>query len=168
MRDFYEKRRLPRHSTDKVDTSASLKKDGVSQQTHRFKVGPDGLQELKKKQKGRPKTRALGRKLPSLMDNIAKPALQATPSNHHHAENAADTDTVAPPPFFSNYYFRTGTSDRTEVNGDETPFLSDTQDQFIESLPSLSAPGSFAHDPFNALPLLPGPPRTQQLLYHGM
>ncbi|KAL5328259.1 hypothetical protein ACEPPN_001757 [Leptodophora sp. 'Broadleaf-Isolate-01'] len=52
MRDFYERRdNRRRPSTLPEKTSAASKKEGAEQQTHRFKVGPQGLQESKKKRR---------------------------------------------------------------------------------------------------------------------
>jgi hypothetical protein len=59
MRDYYEKkdnRRRP--STLPETSSAASQKGGVLQQTHRFKVGPQGLQEVKA---GRKKSKGMSR-----------------------------------------------------------------------------------------------------------
>jgi hypothetical protein len=170
MRDFYDKRRQPpRNPTNQVEMSASLKKDGVSQQTHRFKVGPEGLRELRKKRKKRSSTGAIPGNTRSLADNIAKPAYsQAPPAHGRYIQSTANTDITAPPTLLSNYCYPISSSDGLEVTANETYFQSDDQSQITEQLPSLASPGPFVLDPFNALPLPTCPHRTQLLLYHGM
>lgn len=176
MRDFYEKRdHRRRPNTLPEDTSAASKKEGAVLQTHRFKVGPQGLQEIKKR---RLKSDNVSQK-PEAAPSVATKAYGPV---QILAQKLSDPSTfrsiqpdVAPLPPFGHC------NDQTVVpvardwvcSAAEPTFVVDESHQPFQSghniqvalRPELFPTGS-GIDPFNTLPPSRSP-LTQVLLYHG-
>lgn len=177
MRDYYEKkdnRRRP--STLPGLSSAASQKGGVVQQTHRFKVGPHGLQEVKSgRNKRKGKSRAI-QKAADVATKVSEPeVIQAqacwSPRALNYDQPASATFTL------SDHWHRQAEA-KTSEDGQWPAAESDILIG-IALLPPHSKAGSQnitppdtisltseVIDPFSWLPALCAP-RTQALLYHG-
>jgi hypothetical protein len=176
MRDYYEKkdnRRRP--STLPESSSAASQKGGVLQQTHRFKVGPQGLQEVKA---GRKKSKGISRatkKASSVATNFpdfedSQVHTQSSPGAPHFSQ--PESAAVALPAHWTRQPERISedgqlpAADTDIIIGDaHLPPPSESDSRNIAPPEPLS-PTSGGIDPFNTLPVLCSP-RTQLLLYHG-
>lgn len=169
MRDFYGRRNRPKVTSQPQAMSAGSNKEGVEQQIHRFKVGPEGLREVKR---GRKKTRKLQK-----LDSLPRVAVEAVdpdvytrgPGDKSHNEAAINIATG-----------RRGQLINHPVFLYEQNSASDTNPIALEGdVPSMRAPsgnttaelgyvpaGAGPIDPFDTLPQIKDP-RTQVLLYHG-
>ncbi|PVH86875.1 hypothetical protein DL98DRAFT_640558 [Cadophora sp. DSE1049] len=172
MRDFYERRdnrRWP--STLPEKTSAASKKEGAAQQTHRFKVGPQGLQEIKKRR----------RKRETVVEAPILPA-SLTTSIHTPGEAQEQTHDVVPGPYslhpaatFLSTSRKCDNQVSNSVTGERVASDPSTMQRSLHQLPKSDMrtgllPEYFlmwsAIDPFNTLPPSRSP-RTQVLLYHA-
>jgi len=177
MRDYYEKKDNRRRPGTLPETSsAASQKGGVLQQTHRFKVGPQGLQEMK-----------AGRKKSKGMSRATKKA-SSVATNHPDSEDSqVHTHSSSGAPHFSQPESAASalpahwaqqlegviedgqwsTADADIMIGDaHLPPPSESDSRNIAPLEQLSSSSSGAIDPFSTLPALCSP-RTQLLLYHG-
>ncbi|KAH7360601.1 hypothetical protein BKA65DRAFT_547316 [Rhexocercosporidium sp. MPI-PUGE-AT-0058] len=155
MRDFYERRdNRKRPSTLPEKTSAASKKEGAAQQTHRFKVGPQGLQEIKKR----------GRKSHSLLQEHKTSFSSATAL--HKPERRVRTSSVVPnlgpvePATTSR-----PSSAQFDKPATVEPDLRQPPEYDMRMRPE-SVFTRLGIDPFNTLPLSRSP-RTHVLLYHA-
>jgi hypothetical protein len=173
MRDYYEKkdnRRKP--NTVPELSSAASQKGGVLQQTHRFKVGPEGLQEVKS---GRKKGRGTSRptKTPSkVATSIANPEDRQVNNPESSrvllSSQPESANFVLPEPWV-------GQEGRILAGSAATPdvVIGDAllPPQSEEDSRSIAPPDQISSisgriDPFNTLPIL-CVPRTEHLLHHG-
>ena len=173
MRDYYEKkdnRRKP--STVPELSSAASQKEGVLQQTHRFKVGPEGLQEVKA---GRKKNKGVSRatKKPSkVATNISK--LEDRQVNNLSNSQAP----LSSQPESANFVLSepwvqqeggalagSAAAPDTAIGDALLPPQSEEDSRNIAP-PDRIFSISGAIDPFNTLPIL-CVPRTEHLLHHG-
>ena len=173
MRDYYEKkdnRRKP--STVPELSSAASEKEGVLQQTHRFKVGPEGLQEVKA---GRRKNRGPSRatKKPSkVATNISKPEDRQV--NRLSNSQTPLLNQLEPVSFILSEPWierekgalaRSAATPDIAIGDALLPPQSEEDSRNIAPPDKISSI-SGAIDPFNTLPIL-CVPRTEHLLHHG-
>jgi len=176
MRDYYEKKdnRL-RPSTVPELNSAASQKEGVLQQTHRFKVGPGGLQEVKagrKKSKGSSRTK----KAINVATNFSESedsqvrthsSTRAPRSNHPEPADFAHSDHwhQEQVPFHYGRWSAATSDKRIAIADALVPPQSEADSRNVtppEKILSISG----AIDPFNTLPTL-CVPHTEYLLHHG-
>lgn len=174
MRDFYDRRdRRRRPSTVPENTSAASKKDGAAQHTHRFKVGPQGLQEIKKRRR---KCDSVPQKPEAAIPVSAKPreASKATvrtqflqPSNSSKQLGQSNIS-VSGHCIDHTAGTTTGIEIWPEAVTDHAGNHSHQQAQSKYDGGLALPPAGFPMglDPFNTLPGSRSP-RTQVLLYHG-
>jgi len=180
MRNFYEKRKQRRRASGLPElASAFSKAEGASKQTHRFKVGPQGLQEVTKRVRKRKSilpqaedAHAVG-KYDCVNRDVVHDAgsiglfqhstLPDMPVNSGYSEQPNDTVTgVGQCPFGGTAFTGEVTYQSAHLdidNRNDEPCL-------LPAIPASPTRGAGGIDPFNTLPL-PNSPRTQILLYHG-
>jgi hypothetical protein len=167
MRDSYMKRKQRTHRDSLPELIAAPpkppKSEDVSQQKFRFKLGPQGLEEVKKR-------RRKGKNVPA---NSDRPTATASTSESSRDQVAVRNQSSS---------LRTGSSSNN-ARGPVTAILFENEESAISDEISVSptsdhilqltrAPplptiaGSGVLDPFNILPTLTSP-RTEILLYHG-
>lgn len=180
MRDFYEKRKQRRRGSGLPElASAFSKAEGASKQTHRFKVGPQGLHEVTRRGRKRksilPQTEdahSVGKydcvnrdfvhdaEFIGLFQHSTPPDM---PINSGCSEQPNDTVTGVGQCSFGGTAFtdeETYQSTHLDIdNRNDEPCL-------LPAIPASLTGGAGGIDPFNTLPL-PNSPRTQMLLYHG-
>ncbi|KAH7418282.1 hypothetical protein BKA64DRAFT_195574 [Cadophora sp. MPI-SDFR-AT-0126] len=172
MRDFYDRRdNRRRPSTQPERTSAASRKEGVTQQTHRFKVGPQGLQEIKKRRR----KRDIVAETPIPTPSITTPIHAPRQSQKQIHKDVPDLHSLHSAATFQP------TSEKCEdqlSNSQPGEKFSSKPNSAQRSLPPLPRadigtdlrPDYFlawsAIDPFNTLPPSKSP-RTQVLLYHA-
>jgi hypothetical protein len=177
MRDYYEKkdnRRRP--STIPGVSSVTFQKEGALQQTHRFKVGPDGLREVKaRRKKGKGTLRSIKRAL-----NVATEApesgdlqVRAQSSLREHAPKPPESTNFASANHWERQrlavsfeYDQWSAAESDIAIGDaQLPAQTEADSRNTsppENIPSISG----AIDPFNTLPVL-CVPSSEHLLHHG-
>jgi hypothetical protein len=173
MRDYYEKkdnRRKP--STVPELSSAASQKGGVLQQTHRFKVGPEGLQEVKSgRKKGRGTSRAT-KTLSKVATSISNPEDRQVNNPESSrvllSSQPESANFVLPEPWAGQEGRVLAGSAATPdvVTGDALLPPQSEEDSRSIAPPDQISSISGAIDPFNTLPIL-CVPRTEHLLHHG-
>jgi hypothetical protein len=167
MRDFYGKRRSGKRQISQAESASSaLINQSESLQTHRFKVGPRGLQELAKKRKR----------------GTSGPTKSSIPASHSVdpkcsqvlQEEQSELNLDETPQLISSL----GNCNYQSVNNTPTRFVepptafggvseADCEADFVGGVPaSPTLEQSGILDPFNTLPV-PNSPRTKILLHHG-
>jgi hypothetical protein len=178
MRDYYEKKGNRRRPDTIPELSpAASQKEGVLQQTHRFKVGPEGLQEVKagrKKSKGTSRTKEVTNEA----TNISEPeGSQVHPNSISRATHSHQPE---PPAFAISDHWHEQQEGETSEYGLGSAAAPDTgiaigdallPPQCEEDSRNIAPPEkiysvSGVIDPFNTLPIL-CVPRTEHLLHHG-
>lgn len=179
MRDYYEKkdnRRRP--STVPELSSAASQKEGVLQQTHRFKVGPKGLQEVKagrKKSKGTSRTK----KVSHVATKVSEPedshvhtrtSSRAAPSTHPESASFAPSEHwyQQEEGEYSGYGHWSAAAATPEIILIGDAVLPPQREAGSRNIapPENTYSISGAIDPFKTLPIL-CVPRTEHLLHHG-
>ncbi len=177
MRDYYEKKdKRRRPSTSPAVSSVASQKEGALQQTHRFKVGPEGLREVKAgRKKGKGTSRSIKR-----ASNVASEApelgdleVRAQSSLQEHAPKPPESANFAS----ANHWERQRLAVSFEYDqwfvaesdiliGDaQLPAQTEADSRNIappENVSSISG----AIDPFDTLPVL-CVPSSEHLLHHG-
>ncbi len=177
MRDYYEKkdnRRRP--STIPGISSVASQKEGALQQTHRFKVGPDGLREVKaRRKKGKGMSRATKkasnvfkeapesgdlqiRAQSSLREHTPKPPEPANFASANHWEQQRLVVS------FEYDQWSAAESD-IAIGNSQLPAQTEAESRNIAPHGNISSI-SGAIDPFNTLPVL-CVPSSEHLLHHG-
>jgi hypothetical protein len=164
MRDFYNRRdQIKQPGVTPWLESTTLIKD-VKQQMKRFKVGPDGLREVKK---GRKKQR---NDLPPIVSKITEAQAQAGNGGKFHGLTDPSINAISERQQHQN--------DESSSGYNESPLhdpgcLFTGNNLSLVRSPSSSlnprpylAPGAGLLDPFDTLPQIKSS-RTQLLLYHG-
>lgn len=166
MRDSYIKRkqRTQRDSLPEL-ISAPPKSEDIPQQKFRFKLGPQGLEEVKKR-------RRKSKNVPLPDSNSKLLATAVTPKASHQ-----DALCKQPPSPQQDHHPKNSHGDSTIASIESTERLisdefsvspiSDHPFDFIDAGFIPPVPGSGGLDPFNSLPTIASSPRTEILLYHG-
>ncbi|KAK0124360.1 hypothetical protein ONS95_009328 [Cadophora gregata] len=169
MRDFYDRRdNRKQPCTHPEKTSAASKKGGAAQQTHRFKVGPQGLEEIKKKRRKRGSV-AEAQITAITLTTPTRPAGKAREQTH---DVVPDFNLLQPAETTSRQSDSLASSSvNREQDNSETNILQRSLNHLLRSDTRTDLqPESFlmwsAIDPFNTLPPSRSP-RTQLLLYHA-
>ncbi|KAL2074807.1 hypothetical protein VTL71DRAFT_8586 [Oculimacula yallundae] len=172
MHDFYERRdNRRRPSTLPEKTSAASKKEGAAQQTHRFKVGPQGLTEIKKRRRKHDATVQREKSI------LPPPTSFQGPKYPVHSNAANSIVQVLRPPnsvshlsyMQSKYQTNSTSGSQEQAPEPDIPEYSSDQPADIDLhkyLQPESLPKGSGIDPFNTLPPSRST-RTQVLLYHG-
>lgn len=177
MKDYYEKKdNIRRPSTVLGLNSAASQKEGVLQQTHRFKVGPDGLREVKagrKKSKGTSrsikKASNIGTEIPKPEDIQvrAQASLRAPPLYPPESANFASLNhwnqQIQGASF--EYGQRSAAQSDIAISDAQLPPQTEVDSRNVappEKISSISG----AIDPFNTLPIL-CVPHAEHLLHYG-
>lgn len=172
MRDFYERRdnrRRPSILPEK--TSSASMKEGSAQQTHRFKVGPQGLQEVKKRRR---KGEAV------VHEQKSTPLITARPGPESQVQSSTSfiqnlrplqSGEATRPSFVRTDDQRSSWTVTSDWKGPERAIpVPDSQQppnfRIGNVMRPESLPTGLGIDPFNTLPPSRSP-RTQVLLYHG-
>ncbi|KAG4440208.1 hypothetical protein IFR05_004287 [Cadophora sp. M221] len=171
MRDFYERRdNRRRPSTLPEKTSAASKKEGAAQQTHRFKVGPQGLQEIKKKRRRSEGVVQVQKPKPSLIITLQEPERQIQISSVVPNFRPVQPATAAPS-VIVQIDDQESRAEASKWHAPEPTIVESNLRQPPEYdirnvLRPESLPTGSGIDPFNTLPPSRSP-RTQVLLYHA-
>lgn len=162
MRDFYEKRDRRRRPSTLHPLTAAPPKDAGPPQTHRFKVGPQGLHEVKRKRKKSDNLAQQPRPSSIVANNVTAKGVQSSVSRHI----APDSKSQPSNGQFIPYIFDATTSDG-DRSAAESRTAASPQLGRVTFRPESQLPGSGVVDPFSTLPPSPSP-ATQRLLYFGM
>jgi hypothetical protein len=180
MKDYYEKkdnRRQP--STAPQLSSAASQKEGVLQQSHRFKVGPKGLQEVKAGRKKSKSTSRSTKKITNDAQNISKledansgiylssqitshkksESVTSATAGHRHQQGQGE------PTSHRQWSVATATPETITIGDALLSQQGEAHSRNIvprEKIYSISG----AIDPFGTLPTL-CVPRSEHLLHHG-
>jgi hypothetical protein len=178
MRDYYEKKGNSRRPGTIPELSpATSQNEGGLQQTHRFKVGPEGLQEVKagrKKSKGTLRTK----KVTNEATNISEP--EGSQVHPHSISRATLSHQPEPAAFALSDHWHEQQEGKTSEYGWGSAAAPDAgiaigdallPPQCEEDSRNIAPPEkiysvSGVIDPFNTLPTL-CVPRTEHLLHHG-
>jgi hypothetical protein len=177
MRDYYEKkdsRRQP--STLSGSGSASPETGAVLQQTHRFKVGPQGLQEVKSGRRKRKGGSRATKRVANVPKNISEP--EEIQVQTHSSQRAPNSDQPESATFTLSDHQHRQAEVKTSKDGQcpaaESEILIGNAPLPLQfkvgsrniTPPNTIPPTAGVIDPFKWLPVLCAP-RTQLLLYHG-
>jgi hypothetical protein len=177
MKDYYEKKdNIRRPSTALGLSSAASQKEGVLQQTHRFKVGPDGLREVKA---GRKKSKGTSRsikKASTVGTEIPKPediqirgqaSLRAPPPHPPESANFASSNHWNQHIQGENFGYGQWSASESDIAiGDaQLPPQPEAGSRNVAPPENISLI-SGAIDPFSTLPIL-CVPHTEHLLHFG-
>ncbi len=166
MRDFYEKKDGRRRPSTLPVLTPTAPKDAGPPRTRRFKFGPQGLQELKKRRKksGNVSQQA-GRTFSVASKNHAAKDVGARSPASKFMPPKTSSGLFNGPSISQIYESITRNSEWSAAEVPQTTFSA--QSARIILRPGLQLFGSGLVDPFNTLP--PSScPRTQRLLYYGM
>ncbi|KUJ20986.1 uncharacterized protein LY89DRAFT_715284 [Mollisia scopiformis] len=156
MRDFYEKRDRRKRPNKPPLLSAAPAKDTGLPRTHRFKVGPQGLQELKKRRKK--SDNVPGTSSSVVTNNLAAKVIAArSPASQKSASGSGQSSPQTFEPSVRN--------DQQSVIAPSQPTFS-SQSRQIALQPERHPFGSGVLDPFNTLPPSASS-QTQHLLYYA-
>lgn len=154
MRDFYGKRDRERKPGTFPFLSPAVSKTAVPPQTQRFKIGPQGLQEVKRRKK----------KIDRVPERLHSVAGIAT------IQTAVILDVSAPTlagPASAQSTAKSITQKTAFARDDDQRSAAETSHSPHVVQPGSHLAGSQFVDPFNTLPSS-NSPHTQRLLYYGM
>ena len=167
MRDSYMKRKQRTHRDSLPELTAAPSKPSenqdTSQQKFRFKLGPQGLEEVKKRRRKGTNLPANNHKLPDAGCPLKGPPPQVIVHRQASSLRAGSSliNSRGPVNVVLIENEKSAISDEMSVSP-----TSDHPHQFSKAPPLPTIAGSGTLDPFNILPTLTSP-RTEILLYHG-
>lgn len=165
MRDFYEKRDRRRRPSTLPTLTAAAPKDAGPPQTHRFKVGPQGLHELKRRRKKSDNvTQQPGRPSSVATNNVAAKDAGPRSSAPTHIPPDSTSQPLNGQSFPLTFHAATRNGERSAAAHHTALWPRFGQVIFR---PESQLFGSGVVDPFNTLPPSPSP-ATQRLLCYGM
>jgi hypothetical protein len=156
MRDFYGKRDRNRKPGTFPLFNPAVPKTAVPPQTQRFKVGPQGLQEVKRRRK---KVNKVHGRLPSVATGSVA-TIKTAAVSHASAPTLAGLASA-------QSAARSTPQETASVTRDGQRSAAETSHLPYVLQPRSHLPGSQLVDPFNTLPPS-NSSQTQQLLYYGM